>query len=278
MLTHPGPADPIRILDTPCHAHRLDLTLKSGRPLHEAIVQAVHRAGFYAAWLWVAEAHCDQLSYVIPGPPPGDGRVAFYSDTYVLRPQEDTLPCIAAMGLHLGKGADGADIHAHGLWTDAQSRTHMGHLRAEQTYLARDVQITGWGIDGAIFQRVPDPETGFDLFTPRRTELTHSGGQPARLLRLRPHLDLASTLGGLIAPHSTVMGLGSLIGAQFLGAPSLPPPATEIVILEHAAPRLRIAAVARDGSPRQGWLSGENPICITAELLAVDPPPRHSSA
>lgn len=272
MLTHPGPENPTRVQITPCRVHPLDLTLRAGIPLDRAVIEAVRSAGFSAAWLWVTDAPCDQLSYVIPGPPPGDGRVAFYSDTQVLTPKEDALPRITAMGLHLGRGDEGPAIHAHGLWEGARGKPHMGHLRPEETALSRDVRIAGWGIDGAIFQRMADLETGFDLFEPCRTEPAHSGGHPARLLRLRPHLDLAPTLEGLIAPSSCVMGLGSLIGAQFADAPALPPPATEIVILDHAPPRLRIAAIGQEGRMRQDWLSGLNPVCITAELLVIDLP------
>lgn len=53
---------------------------------------------------------------------PTDGRVAFYSDTRTLGPGAR----IISAGLHLGQGGD---IHAHGLWTDAASVLHMGHLR-----------------------------------------------------------------------------------------------------------------------------------------------------
>ncbi len=272
MLTHPGPADPNRIQIVPCRAHPLKLTLRAGMPMDQAVVKAVQSAGFSAAWLWVADAPCDRLSYVIPGPPPGDGRVAFYSDTHVLTPDGSALPHITAMGLHLGQGDDGPAIHAHGLWNDAQGQHHMGHLRPEETLLSRDVQITGWGIDGAIFRRMADPETGFDLFAPCRTEPLHSGGHPARLLRLRPHLDLAPTLATLTEPRTKVMGLGSLIGASFATAPALAPPATEILILDRDQTGLRIAAVGQDGVPRQDWLAGINLICITAELLIIDPP------
>ncbi|MDN5567163.1 MAG: hypothetical protein L0G27_00165 [Paracoccus sp. (in: a-proteobacteria)] len=270
MLIHPGPADPIRIQISPCRAHKISLILRAGMPLDIAIIEAAQSAGFRAAWLWVTDAPCDLLSYVIPGPPPGDGRVAFYSDTRVLSAQGNAFPRITAMGMHLGQGADGPAIHAHGLWNDAEGHVLMGHLLPAETRLSRDVQVTVWGIDGAIFRRMPDPETGFDLFVPCHAETSHRGGQSARLVRLRPHLDLAPTLDDLIAPKSNVMGLGSLIGTQFADAPALAPPATEILILAHDAPRLRIAAVGQGGSPRQDWLANHNPICITAELLVID--------
>lgn len=272
MLTHPGPADPNRIQITPCRAHPLELTLRADMPLDQAIIMAVQAAGFRAAWLWVADAPCDRLSYVIPGPPPGDGRVAFYSDTHVLRPDGTALPRITAMGLHLGQGDDGPAIHAHGLWNDAQGQPHMGHLRPEETMLSRDLRIAGWGLDGAIFRRMPDPETGFDLFAPCRTEPKHSGGYPARLLRLRPQLDLAPTLAALTRPNAKVAGLGSLVGATFAAEPCIDPPASEILILGHDQERLKVAAVGQNGVLRQDWLSGVNRICITAELLVIDDP------
>ena len=40
----------------------------------------------------------------------------------------------------------------------------MGHLCPEVTHLSRDAWITGWQLDGAIFRRLPDAETGFAPF------------------------------------------------------------------------------------------------------------------
>ncbi|KIX16966.1 MULTISPECIES: hypothetical protein [Paracoccus] len=88
---------------------------------------------------------------------PTDGLVAVYGDTRTLGPGAR----IISAGLHLGQGGD---IHAHGLWADAEGVLHMGHLRPEVTHLSRDAWITGWQLDGAIFRRMPDAETGFAPF------------------------------------------------------------------------------------------------------------------
>lgn len=263
MLNHPGPADRQRIRVVPCRAHPVRLRLRAGLPLDRAIRGAARDAGIGAAWLMLEDLPCDRLSFVIPAPPPGDGRVAFYSKTRILGPGA----CILTAGLHLGQG--GA-IHAHGLWTDATGVLQMGHLRPEATRLARDARITGWQLDGAVFRREPDAETGFPLFSPAPKPRQLAGGLPARLVRLRPHLDLVPTITTLARARTRVLGLGSLIGTQFSDGASLPGPATEILILGQDGARLRIASVGQDGTPRQGWLSGFNPVCITAELLMID--------
>ncbi len=263
MLIHPGPADRQRVQVVPCRAHPVRLRLRAGLPLDRAIAVAARHAGITAAWLMLDDLPCDRLSFVIPAPPPGDGRVAFYSNTRRL----GSGARIITAGLHLGQG--GA-IHAHGLWTDARGVLQMGHLRPEATQLSRNVQISGWHLDGAMFRRGPDAETGFPLFSPSPRPRRLSGGLPARLVRLRPHMDLVPTINALTRGRMRVLGLGSLIGTRFSTCASLPGPATEILILGQDFARLRIASVGQEGTVRQGVLSGSNMVCITAELLLID--------
>lgn len=262
VLSHPGPADRQRVQIAPCRAHPLRLRLKAGLPLDRAIAAAAREAGVNGAWLQLDDLLCTALSFVIPAPPPGDGRVAFYSATRVLRGAR-----IVTAGLHLGEA--GA-IHAHGIWTDAAGAAHMGHLRPEGTHLSRPAWITGWRLDGAFFRRRFDPETGFPLFTTHRKARRLSSGRPARLIRLRPHLDLAPTLAALSCAGTRFLGLGSLVGTRFATGAPLPGPATEILILGQDRSRLWVASVGEDGTAHQGWLSGTNRTCITAELLLID--------
>ncbi|TJZ90846.1 DUF296 domain-containing protein [Paracoccus gahaiensis] len=267
MLTHPGPADPQRVQDVACRAHPLQLRLPPGVALDRAVAETVEAAGFDAAWLWLQDLACTRLSYVIPAPPPGAGRVAFYSDTHVLGPGAR----IVAAGLHLGQGPQGAMLHCHGLWTDAGGALRMGHLRAEDSLLAQEAVVTGWGLDGAAFRQQPDAETGFDLFAPDARPSRHAGGLPARLVRLRPHQDLGDSIRRLAGPQTRhVAGLGSLIGTSFADAPGLPGPATEILILGRDGQDLRIASVGIEGRVGQGLLAPANLVCITAELLLID--------
>lgn len=265
MLIHPGPPDPQRLRVLSCRAHPLRLRLRGGLPLDRAIALALRGAGFRAAWLEMADLPCARLAYVIPAPPPGDGRVAFYSATHHLGAGARILRA----GLHVGLG--GA-IHAHGLWSDGTG-LRMGHLRPEATILSRDGWIAGWGLDGAAFRRMPDPETGFTLFAPQPLRRTRPGGRPARLVRLRPNLDLHGTLAATIRPDEAVHGLGSLVGADLRGDPAVPGPAAEILIMDRAERRggraLCLAAVGAEGVVARGRLEGANPVCITAELLLV---------
>lgn len=209
MLIHPGPADRQRIQVVRCRAHPVRMRLRAGLPLDRAIAAAVRDAGIAAAWLTLDDLRCDRLSFVIPAPSPGDGRVAFYSNTRTLGPGTR----IVSAGLHLGQGGD---IHAHGLWTNAAGGLHMGHLRPDATHLSRNAWITGWQLDGAIFRRLPDAETGFSLFRPIPTRRRLPGGLPARLVRLRPNLNLVPMIAALMQTRTLVQGLGAL------SAPSSP--------------------------------------------------------
>lgn len=280
-LAHPGPPAKRRIDSLPCRAHPLTLSLAPGLPLDRAIGEALRAAGVRSAWLWLRDLPAERLSYVIPAPPPGDGRVAGYSATRTLCPQCGARPRLLLAGLHCGGGPSGPVLHGHGLWADAAGRVTMGHLRPEESLLAGPATASGWALDGAVFRRAPDAETGFALFAPRPARRARpdgpagaqpgwqQDGQPARLVRLRPHLDLAETLGGLATPATRILGLGSLVGARLSEAPALPGPATEFLILGGTMPALRLAAVAADGSWQEGSLAPGNAVCVTAELLLI---------
>lgn len=125
-------------------------------------------------------------------------------------------------------------------------------------------------MDGAIFRRLPDAETGFALFSPIPTRRRLPGGLPARLVRLRPNLDLVPMIAAMMQTRTPVQNLGSLVGTQFATGAPLPGPATEILILGQDRTSLHVASVGRSGTVRQGVLSRQNMICITAELLLID--------
>lgn len=98
-------------------------------------------------------------------------------------------------------------------------------------------------MDGAIFRRLPDAETGFALFCPVPTRRRLPGGLPARLVRLRPILDLVPMIAAMMQTRTPVQNLGSPVGTQFATGAPLPGPATEILILGQDRTSLHVASV-----------------------------------
>lgn len=269
-LTHPGPAAALRLHREACRAHPLTLCLRGGLALDRAVAIAMADAGFQAGYLHLADLPLDALAWVIPAiSAPDNPRVAWFSDT-----RHAPSGRILAGGLHLGTREGQPFCHCHGIWWDPDGALHAGHLRADETVLARDCTVTGWGLTGAWLQVQDDPETGFPLFTPQPFGAMGAGA-PASLIRLRPNQDLSDALAGLNLPDGTrIEGIGSLVGTCFDDAPPLDGPATEIWLrsgtVKGGVPRLRAVSVGVAGRMAEGWLTpGANAVCVTAELLIL---------
>lgn len=265
-LTHPGPVTGPRVEAVPCAAHPLTLRLRAGRTLAAAVAEALAQAGFGVGYLRLDGLRMAPLVWVIPAPAPGDGRVAWFSAPHRLEAGR-----IEAGGVHLGWAGADPFCHCHGWWTGATGQG-IGHLLCEESILAADATVSGWGITGAAFRRTADPETGFPLFAP--TSDTSRGGEGAWLCRIRPNEDPVGALAGLAGGRLRVEGLGSLIGATFLGAPTLPGVAAEFLIERGTASgesaALDVVATGMSGEVHRGRLApGRNAVCVTAELLLL---------
>lgn len=267
-LTHPGPPAAARMHRVDCRAQPLSLRLRSGLAVERAVSEAMGEAGFQAGYLRLADLPLAALTWVIPARAAQDNpRAAWYSDT-----RRAAGGAIVAGGLHLGTREGQPFVHCHGLWRDTQGVLHAGHLRADETVLAQDCTVTGWGLSGARFEVCDDPETGFALFTPQPFGAA-GPGVPASLIRLRPNQDLCGALDDL-AGGARVEGIGSLVGTRFDDAPAIAGPATEIWLREgrmgQGKARLRVLSVGTDGIAQEGWLRRDaNAICVTAELLIL---------
>lgn len=266
-VVHPGPVAETRIEIAPAQGEEITVVLPAGMPLEDAVAEATK--GYDSAWLEVTNATVDALDYVIPDMAPDDTHVAWYSETYSF----GGPGMIDHLGMIVGRHNGTSFLHGHGLWTPANGPQAMGHILAPRTELSAPTPAKGIGLKGAIFDRLPDAETNFELF---QVAQTGAAGDFAAA-RLRPNqdfagaLDEACTMLGWEAAH--VHGLGSLIDAQFENGEALNSFASEFLIT-HAtagagAKAPEIAIVGLDGSRiLSGPLRrGENAVLITAELI-----------
>ena len=267
-LRHPGPKAVDRFTAIPCRALLRAFTLRAGRSLADAVVEACAQAGFNAAYLRVAGARLSHADYVIPAAAQGDGRAAWYSRTHSIDDAE-----ILDAGIHLGVKDGAPFLHCHAILRGADGQVRLGHLLCPQTVLAEDVQVDGWGISGARYVVTHDTETGFDLFRPEATADQHGGGN-ALLCTLRPNEDIHALIGQMTDRPMLIEGIGSLVGTIFQDS-AISSYATEILLERgHVADslvKLKAASVGFDGIMQQGVLqAGSNHICITAELLLIE--------
>lgn len=277
LIAHPGPRQPDRSSALACQAVPVQLHLRAGQSLAQAVAAAFAQAGFAYGYLRLDGAVLAPLHFVIPAPSPDGEHAAWYSATR----QMGAAATIRSGGAHLGLRDGAPFVHCHGLWDGPDNRMGAGHILCDQSRVAQDCTLSGWGLLGAGLVARYDEETRFTLFQP--TPQGTAGAVNACLVTLRPNQDILSGLQAVAAAHgiaaAQVEGIGSLVATQFDDCCQIDSFATEILILDggltggtdDGCATLRVASVGFDGDARCGQLvAGANAICVTAELLVLD--------
>tara|TARA_R110000764_G_scaffold41388_3_gene93029 strand:+ start:7823 stop:8674 length:852 start_codon:yes stop_codon:yes gene_type:complete len=269
-MVHPGAVAAERVAEVPVRAQDLVIDLHAGQHVQDAICAAVADAGCDAAWVDVAGLVCAPFAYVMPAASPDGARVAWYSDTY--RP--DGPVRVSVGGISVGRLGQGDFTHCHGLWSFSGGAA-LGHMLAPDCTVAEPVTLRGVGLCGGRFERLPDGETGFDLFR------ACAVGDPVRdadavMMTIRPNMDIVETIEAVAQRHGirngVIMGLGSVNGARFSDAPDMPSAITEFIItsgqLTEGAAQIALSAVDMAGDVFSGTVQrGGVPVSITAEIV-----------
>jgi predicted DNA-binding protein with PD1-like motif len=278
-IKQPGLPVTERIQWAEARGRAFSFTLEPGLTLLEAARRGFAAQGFEGGTLNIKGGTLGPFGYVMPALSKTGENAAFYSETF--RPQGHTRLRLATMTLGVRDG--GPFFHCHGLWTEADGRSSGGHMLPEETFVAEPFAVDAFGIDGAVFAAEPDPETNFKLFGP--IPALSSGANapiPAYALRLRPNQDFAGGLEGFcrdrgIAAAKIRGGVGSTIGARFVGGAAIEPFATELAITsggiafgksEALEATLDIALIDYTGGIGEGrMMRGDNPVLMTMELV-----------
>src|SRR5215475_2063459 len=231
-IKQPGPPAPERIQWAEARGRAFSFTLEPGLTLLEAARRGFAAQGFASGTLDVKGGTLGPFGYVMPALSKTGENAAFYSETF--RPEGLTRLRLATMTLGQRDGAP--FFHCHGLWTEADGRSSGGHMLSEETFVAEPFAVDAFGIDGAVFAAEPDPETNFKLFgpIPARSRGADAPSE-AYALRLRPNQDFAGSLEGFFRDRGITRakirgGVGSTIGARFVGGGIIEPFATELAI------------------------------------------------
>jgi predicted DNA-binding protein with PD1-like motif len=278
-IKQPGAPVAERIQWAEARGRAFSFTLEPGLTLLEAARRGFAAQGFAGGTLNIRGGTLGPFGYVMPALSKTGENAAFYSDTF--RPAGITRLKLATMTLGERDGAP--FFHCHGLWTEADGRSSGGHMLPEETFVAEPFAVEAFGIDGAIFAAEPDPETNFKLFGPIPARSAGADAPSlAYALRLRPNQDFAGSLEGFCRAQGITRakirgGVGSTIGARFVGGAVIEPFATELAITsgsialgkgEALEASLDIALIDYTGGIGEGRLiRGDNPVLMTMELV-----------
>lgn len=245
--------------------------------VNEAAARALAEAGFQGGYMMLRDVRLSPLHYVIPAAAPDTGHAAWYSDTR--SPPGTATVELAGMSIGLRDGEP--FLHCHGIWRTEDGARNMGHLLPLESQIAAGTEVEAWGIAGAILDVSQDEETNFRLFSPSETASADATSN-AVLCTIKPNQDISLAIEEICRRHeigeASIHGIGSLIGVQFNDGRLVDSYATEVLMtggtiaLQKGEPvcTLDIAVVGMDGAISEGRLRrGENPVCVTFELLIV---------
>jgi len=278
-IKQPGQPVAERIQWVEARGRAFSFMLEAGIPLLEAARRGFAAEGFAGGVLNIRRGALGPFGYVMPALSKTGENAAFYSDTF--RPAGITRLKLATMTLGERDGAP--FFHCHGLWREADGRENGGHMLPEETFVAEPFEVEAFGIDGAAFAAEGDPETNFKLFGPVSKQRREADAtSQAFALRLRPNQDFAGSLEGFCREqgitHAKIHGgVGSTIGARFVGGTVVDPFATELAVTSGTImsgadgaleATLDVALVDYTGGVAEGRLiRGDNPVLMTMELV-----------
>jgi predicted DNA-binding protein with PD1-like motif len=274
-IRHPGPASEPRVLAQPCSARTLTLTFQPGRPVLDAVANALAAKGIDSAVIEIAGGSFDPLVYVIPAPSPDETHAAWYSDTR--RPKGRAQ--LERVVMSFGQRQNAPFIHCHGIWIHADGVRAAGHLIPHEAAFGEPVEATVHALSGAIFDQQPDSETNFPLLTPVAHGAAKPGEARAVLLRVKPNTDLHAALEDTARSQgfasATVHGIGSLVGCDFADGSHMASYASELFIsngrIADGRATIEIGVVDIDAAIFEGVVKrGGNGVCVTCELLVVE--------
>lgn len=274
-IRHPGPAGSPRIHVAPGRARDVVLRLPAGAPLMAAVAAEMDRLGCDSAVADLGGLRIGPYSYVGPDRSPDDKHAAWYSATH--RGAAATLAAATAV---IGTREGAWWLHCHAHWDAETTAPKAGHLLPDQVTIAEDAEIPALAFEGGRYNVVHDAETNFPFF---RAQPTQSEPRPAAppnavIATIAPHEDLHAAIARIAdrtgLKNARLMGIGSLIGAEFSDAPAMDSPISEALILRGATwsaadgARLPMLCVDPAGDIFSGDLvPGGAPVCVTFEVI-----------
>lgn len=278
FIQQPGPAPEPRLLAAEGRGAPFRFTLQPGLLLVEAVRRGFAAAGFHSGTVRLRDIAFGPFTYVMPALSKDATHAAFYSEFY--RPEGITRMPTGALSFGTRDGS--AFYHCHGLWNHADGIACGGHVIPEEATVAEASEVEAFGVDGAQFEVMTDPETNFRIFHPAPGFEGTREGARAFVIRLRPNQDFCGALEQFCLARGIRRarlhgGVGSIIGVHLTDGTVFENFATEVFIENgviepnidgHLAAAVNIGLIDYTGRIARGRLvRGDNPVLMTFELV-----------
>lgn len=280
-IEHPGPVAAQRRHTVNCNVRHVEISLPAGMTLLAAFTSVLEAYRAQGAVARLRGGSFEPFAYCMPALSSTPEHAVYFSERYQLPGSVRLESGCVTVGRRDGEPW----LHCHGIWHDASGRRLSGHVLPDDAFISEPIDASVWLLDGATFDVVPSPETGFSLFEPVAVSSCSPKKNSPFAMSIRPNQDFCTALEAEckargIAQARVHGGVGSLIGATFDDGRQVHPIATEVFIrdgLVSAAQegslvaQIDVSLVDYLGGLSEGRLQrGENPVLVTFELL-VEP-------
>lgn len=281
FIRQPGAAIEPRLLAAEGRGTPFRFLLQPGLTLLEAVRRGFEAAGYTSGTVNLHEILFGPFTYVMPALSKDDEHAAFYSEFF--RPEGTTRMHAGALTFGLRDGS--AFFHCHGIWREAGGKESGGHVIPEEAMVAEACEVEAFGVRGAQFEVMADPETNFRIFHPATAPGRPGEGARAFVIRLRPNQDFCGALEAFcrdrgIAQARVHGGVGSTIGVHLTDGTVFENFATEVYIEQglierdadsRLAAAIDIGLIDYTGRIARGRLTrGDNPVLMTFELVVEE--------
>lgn len=280
-VEHPGPVAAQRLCTADCEIRHAQVQLPPGKALLPALASVLEANHVRSAVARLRGGSFEPFAYCMPSLSPTPEHAVYFSDRY----QPRGAVRLESASVTVGRRNSQPWLHCHGIWFDASGQRLGGHVLPNEAIISEPVDASLWLLDGASFEVMPSPETGFPLFEPIAVSTFSSRRESPFAMSIRPNEDLCTALEseckarGIVRAH-VHGGVGSLVGTTFDDGRDVVPFVTEVFIRNgqvtmaeegELVARIDVGLVDHLGGLHEGHLRRfANPVLVTFELL-VEP-------
>ncbi|MCO5396731.1 hypothetical protein [Ralstonia soli] len=280
-IEHPGMVAVQRRCTADCDIRHAQVKLPPGNALLPTLAALLDANHVKSAVARLRGGSFDPFAYCMPALSPTPEHAVYFSERY----QPEGTVRLEYASVTVGQRDSSPWLHCHGTWYNESGQRLGGHVLPNDAVISEPIDASIWFLDGASFEVVPSPETGFSLFEPVASSPSPLPKSGPFAMSIRPNEDFCTTIEDECGARGIVRarvhgGVGSLIGATFDDGREVLPFVTEVFVRDGLVTKtekgdlvanIDVGLVDHLGGLSEGRLRrAANPVLVTFELL-VEP-------